>query len=120
MKYHLEIIRIVSSNTKAFCRIYLYDNSTIKQIINLNIKNFTNLKSSVIETDNGFNFVLNENNLNIQEWNLDLHISSSRICTFKAMEITKQNSCRIIEGDICREFLHIIDLENRKLKDRII
>ena len=119
MNYHLEIIKICSTTTKSFCRIYLYDNNCIKQVINLNIKNFTNLRKSEIKTDNGFNLVLDDKQLNIEEWNLNLMLNSVRICTFKVGETTKQYSNRLVDGDICEKFLQIIDLDNRKLKDRI-
>lgn len=120
--YHLEVIKIQTSKPKAFCRIYEFDAKTIRQVISINVSKFTNNKSSLIESDCGHNLSLKDNLLTISDFGINgfqVEINSARTLVINITDEITQKSSSILSGEINEYFLGIINLENKKLRDKL-
>jgi len=125
MKFHCELIKIITSDYSAFCRVYSFnDLGSIRQVMSFKVSAFDSEKSKIVAQ--GVEFAvceIKENKLfirNLFETEVIIKLDSARTTSFNS-HLSEEKDVRaktsiLIKGtlDAGQEF--IINIENRKLK----
>lgn len=129
MRYHAELIKVVTNEFSAFCRIYSIDNlGTIRQVLNIRVSYFHTGKTIIVDSpDNYCRLSMKDGNLSIiglATNEIIMSVNSLRTTSFNSHESSggdvRAKTSIIERGLLTEKEEFIINLENRKLKSIIL